>query len=94
MIGELTRLYQAALEEQRGNPDDIGLAAEVDRAWAALMDAWIGDVPDTIPPEWANSLRKSCADCGTLAEPHDHNEYGNLGGWTNRAAGWLCPKCA
>lgn len=39
-------------------------------------------------------LRKVCCVCERIADPHPTNAFGNLGGWTWRARGWFCPRCA
>ena len=40
-VGEQTRLYQAALEAERVDPDDEELRAEVERARKAMEVAWL-----------------------------------------------------
>ena len=39
-LSEATRLYQAALEEQRGDPFDEGLELEVKRSYREMERLW------------------------------------------------------
>lgn len=43
-LSEATRLYQAALEELRGNPEDAELEAEVARARAQMETLWLQEL--------------------------------------------------